>query len=258
MRTLRSTSFGLCLLLCASAFAQELTADEIARKVLRADANAWEGSEVRVRMLLAPPTGQAKERRMIILGRRKDGGLQTVIRFLAPDDIAGTAFLTLERAGGESEQYIYLSGLKRTRRVAGREREGSFMGSDFSYADMEPIDPKHATNARLPDEDIGGAATYVIESKLAEGAGRPYGKIVTWVRKSDFVALRTRFHDRTGKLVKTLYARRVEVKDGRPVVVESRMQNAATQHATDLVIESIERKEALPDSAFTPAALERL
>ena len=245
------------LFFCTTALADGKSADEIARRALRADATAWEGSEVRVRMVLHKPSGKTKERRLEIRARRKDGGLQTVIRFLAPDDIAGTAFLTLERGGG-TEQYIYLSGLKRTRRIAGREQEGSFMGSDFSYADMQPIDPKHTKNVRLPDEDIGGAPTYVIESQIAKAAGRPYGKIVTWIRKSDFVALRTRFHDGAGKLVKTLYARRVETKDGKPVVVESRMQNAATKHATELVIESMARRTDLPDSAFTPAALERL
>ena len=248
----------LSLFLSAQALADGKSADEIARRALRADAHAWEGSELRVRMVLHKPSGDRTERRMLIRARRKGDGLQTVIRFLAPDEIAGTAFLTLERAGGGTEQYIYLSGLKRTRRIAGREREGSFMGSDFSYADMQPIDAKHTKNVRLADEDVGGTPTYVIESTIAEEAGRPYGKIVTWIRKSDFVALRTRFHDRSGELVKTLYARRVETKDGKPVVVESRMQNAKTKHATELVIESMERKADLPDSAFTPSALERL
>lgn len=258
MLTSRAVPAWLCVMLCAPAFAQEPSADEIARKALRADAQAWEGSEVRLRMVLHTSSGERTERSLAILGRRKGEGLQTVIRFLAPSEIAGTAFLTLERSGGASEQYIYLSGLKRTRRIAGREREGSFMGSDFSYADMQPIDSAHATNVRLADEDVGSSPTYVIESTIAKAADRPYGKIVTWIRKTDFVALRTRFHDYAGKLVKTLYARRVETKDGRPVVVEARMQDARTGHATELVIEAIERRADLPDSAFTPAALERM
>jgi hypothetical protein len=35
--------------------------------------------------------------------------------------------------------------------AVGREREGSFMGSDFSYADMERRDTRSATQKRLPD-----------------------------------------------------------------------------------------------------------
>jgi hypothetical protein len=179
------------------------------------------------------------------------------VRFLAPTELAGTAFLSLEQKGSTSEQYIYLSGLKRTRRVVGREREGSFMGSDFTYADMQPVDAKHASHKRLPDEPIGSDASYVLETTIAEAAGATYGKIVTWVRKSDLVALRTRFYDRKGTLVKTLYARKVQTLEGKPVVVDARMQSA-NGHATELLIDAMERRDDLPDSMFTPAALERL
>lgn len=248
----------LCLGLDAPVRAEEPSADEIARRTLRADALSWEGSKVRLRLTLITADGKKTERRMEVLGRRAADGLQTVIRFLAPADIAGTAFLTLERGGRAAEQYIYLSGLKRTRRIVGREREGSFMGSDFSYADMQRVDPKHVKNERLADDKVGDDACFVIESRVAEASGAPYGKIATWVRKTDFVALRTRFHDRAGNLVKTLYARRVEQRDGRPVVIEARMQTAATHHATELVVEAIERRDDLTDAMFTPAALEHM
>jgi hypothetical protein len=80
---------------------------------------------------------------------------------------------------------------------------------------------------------------------------------MTWVRKSDLVALRTKFFDRKGALVKTLYARRVSQLEGKPVVVDARMQSASG-HATELMIDAMERRDDLPDSTFTPAALERL
>lgn len=261
MRQPLASLLTVCLLVCSTAHADEPrapNADEIARRTLRADSFSWEGSKVRLRLTLIDAGGKSIERRMEVLGRRAADGLQTVIRFLSPADISGTAFLTIERKDGAAEQYIYLSGLKRTRRIVGREREGSFMGSDFSYADMQRIDPKHVENVRLADEAVGQDACFVLESRIAEAAGAPYAKIVTWVRKTDFVALRTRFHDRAGKLVKTLYARRVEQRDGRPVVVDARMQSAANGHATELVVESIERRDDLSDAMFTPAALEHL
>jgi hypothetical protein len=151
-----------------------------------------------------------------------------------------------------------LPGLKRTRRIVGREREGSFMGSDFTYADMQRIDSKHATHKRLPDETLGSEAVYVLESMLSESAPSAYGKVLTWVRKTDYIALRTRFHDRSGKLVKTLYTRRVREMDGKPVVVEARMQSQLKKHSTDLYIDSVEQKGDLADTDFTPAALEHL
>jgi hypothetical protein len=241
----------------ARAHADNLTPDQIAERMVRTDAFSWEGARTRVRMNLIEPNGKTKERAMDVIGRRKDGLFQSLVRFVAPQDIAGTAFLMLEKNKTDSEQYIYLPGLKRTRRIVGREREGSFMGSDFTYADMQRVESRFAKNVRLPDEKIGGDDCYVIESTISPEAKIAYGKVVTWVRKSDYIALRTRFLDRSGKLVKTLYSRRVKTIDGKPVVVESRMQSA-NNHATELFIDSIERKDDLSDTNFTPAALEHL
>jgi outer membrane lipoprotein-sorting protein len=162
----------------------------------------------------------------------------------------------LDRGKGKAEQHIYLPGLRRTRRIVGREREGSFMGSDFSYSDLRPVDADQADHKRLPDEKIGGDDTYVIESHPEKSADAGYSKIVSWVRKKDFVPLRTRFYTSDGKLKKTLYARRVKEMEGRPVVVEARMQNE-NGHATVMIVESMQRQDDIPDSSFTPSALER-
>jgi len=196
-------------------------------------------------MVLTDASGSTQERTMDIMGRRSQGNFQTMVRFGSPQDIAGTAFLMLERGKDQSEQYIYLPGLKRTRRIAGREREGSFMGSDFTYADMQRVDDKYATHKRLPDEKLGNDTVWVIESTLSTDAPLSYGKIVTWIRKTDYIALRTKFFDRKGQLLKTLYSRRVKEIEGKPVVVEARMQNQQTNHITDLFIDSIERKDNL-------------
>ncbi|MBN1653964.1 MAG: outer membrane lipoprotein-sorting protein [Deltaproteobacteria bacterium] len=233
-----------------------LTAEDIVGKMLRNDAFKWEGAKTRLRMVLLDRSGERQERLMMIIGRRHQGLLQTMVRFLEPSKIAGTAFLMLERENDASEQYVYLSGLKRTRRIVGREREGSFMGSDFTYADMQRLDAKYADNKRLSDEEIGGTKVYVIQSTISKEAPVAYSKVVSWVRKTDFISLRTRFYDKQAKLAKTLYARRVRVVEGNPVIMEARMQNNQTGHATELIVESIERRNDLPDVAFTPNALE--
>jgi hypothetical protein len=264
-RAARSLASGACILICAAlplrAGADEhdnLSADVIAAKIVRTDAFAWDGARTHVRMVLIEAGGDKRERAMDVLGRRKDGQFQTLLRFSAPPDIAGTAFLMLDHGHDQAEQYIYLPGLKRTRRIVGRDRESSFMGSDFSYADMQRVDSRQAQHKRLPDEKFGNDEVYVIESTVNAGAAIPYGKLTTWIRKSDFIALRTRFFDRAGQLVKTLYSRRVREIEGKPVVVEARMQNQQTNHVTDLYIDSVERKGDLDAADFTPAALEHM
>ena len=83
------------------------------------------------------------------------------------------------------------------------------MGSEFSYADMRRIDASLSTHKRLADERSAKDATFVVESTPKKEAKAPYAKLQVWVRKSDFIPLRTRFYDAGGELLKTLYARKV-------------------------------------------------
>jgi hypothetical protein len=232
-----------------------LTADQIIDRMLKQDAFGWDEAETTVRMTLVEANGTRKDRVMENLRRRKEGLQQMVVRFRSPPEVAGTAFLMLERKGGESEQHIYLPGLKRTRRIVGREREGSFMGSDFSYADLERSDQKSAAQKRLPDEDLSGVKTYVIESTPKAGSSS-YSKIETWVRQDNFLPLRIRYYDKDGQLLKTLYTKRIKNMEGRPVILEAQMVNKKTGHSTEFVLDSMRRRNDIPDTAFTPTALE--
>jgi hypothetical protein len=249
--------FSHIALVAAPVRAEEpLTADQIATRMVRGNGFTWEGAKTKLRMVLIEAGGAQSERKMEVVGRRHDGLLQTKVRFASPSDVAGTAFLTLEKAGGGSEQHIYLPGLKRTRRIVGREREGSFMGSDFTYNDLERKDDKGATHVKLPDEAVGKEDTYVLETTPGSPEVAGYAKVRTWVRKSDFIPIRTRFFDGSGKVVKTLFVKHVRDFDGKPTVDDALMKSE-NGHSTELIVDSLERKDDLPDSEFSPTSLDR-
>jgi hypothetical protein len=231
-----------------------LTADQIVERMLKQDAFGWDEAETTVRMALVDSKGARSERVMENLRRSKNGQQQSVVRFRSPQEVAGTAFLMLDRDKGEAEQHIYLPGLKRTRRIVGREREGSFMGSDFTYADLERRDTRAATHKRLQDEDLSGVKTYVLESTPSKDS--TYSKIETWVRQDNYLPLRIRFYDKGGKLLKTFYTKRIKTLDGRPVIMESQMVNKQSGHTTELVVDNLRPRKDLPDAMFTPTALE--
>ncbi len=246
----------LALAMVAPVAAQGMSANQIVDKMLKQDAFGWDEAETTIRMILVDGKGKKRERVMENLRRRKAGQLQSIVRFRSPQEVAGTAFLMLERNEGDSEQYIYLPGLKRTRRIVGREREGSFMGSDFSYADFERRDTRLSTHEKLPDEDVGGIKTHVIRSTPKSSADSGYSKIETWVRQDNFLPLRIKFYDKSGNLLKTFYTKRIKTMDGRPVIVEAQMINKQTSHSTELIVDNLTPRKDIPDTAFTPTALE--
>src|SRR5512144_2338571 len=68
------------------------------------------------------------------------GDAKQLIRFVAPPEVRGVGFLSLGRAGKSPDQWLYLPSMKRERRIASQDRDASFVGTDFSYEDMEEFD----------------------------------------------------------------------------------------------------------------------
>jgi hypothetical protein len=260
MRLLRRISilaWSSVALLATAARADDAnpTADELARQTLAHDTFGFEGTELHARLLLTDLDGRKQERAFDGISKKgPDGLIKSVIRFTAPSNVAGTAFLMVQHSGTADEQYIYLSRMKTTRRIGGTgEREGSFMGSDFSYADLERKDVRDATYARLPDDPVGKEACFVLQANPRAGV---YSKVVMWIRQKDFLPLRVQMFGKDGGLDKTVFTRRISTIDGKTVIVETHTENARTHHQTDLVIDELAFKSDLPDASFTPAALE--
>jgi hypothetical protein len=235
------------------------TAGELAQKTLDHDTFGFEGTQIHARLVLtdAGASQPTQERAFDGISQKGDGNLiKSVIRFTAPANVAGTAFLMVQHAGAPDEQYIYLSRMKTTRRIGGTgEREGSFMGSDFSYADLERKDVRDAKYTRLADDPVGKEPCFVLQA-IPNPATAVYSKVVMWVRQKDWIPLRVQMFGKDGQLDKTMFTKRVRVIDNKPVVVESHTENARTHHTTDLVLDDVQFKSDLPDAAFVPAALE--
>jgi uncharacterized protein len=232
-------------------------AGEILRRMLRTDAFGWNGSEVRMRMVLATRGGETRTRVLESVSRKDGDEVRSIVRFREPPDVAGTAFLLIQHRDQDDEQYVWLPALRRTRRIVGRERQGSFMGSDFTYADLDQRDfRQNVSSRRLSDENLGQSACFVLEVHPRASTSH-YSKLQVWVRQADYVPLRIKFFDPAGTLEKTLYARRVSTMQGRPVIMESRMQNAQNGHSTELLLESIRFRNDIPVDVFTPRSLER-
>jgi hypothetical protein len=234
----------------------DVPADLVARS-LRAEFFSGGSTRIRAHLVLTDKDGKKQDRLFSAWGKRDPQGLRrTLVRFESPAAVEGVAFLMTQRDREPDEQYLYLPKFKSTRRIGGAsERQGSFMGSDFSYADLERKDVREATYELLPDEAVGGKpCAHVVAKPKGPSA---YGRVELWIRREDAVALRIAMFDADGKLLKTTSTKRVRSVGGEPVIVESRTENAQNGHMTELVIDDIARDEALDDAFFAPANLPR-
>lgn len=252
--TLALLSTGLVV---ASTPARGLTAKQIVDKAVAHSYLGQEGAQASVRMTLTGKRGAQRIRRLTVWSRKQGGLVRSLVRIVAPPDVAGTSFLFREGRGSSDSMWLYIPSLKRTRRIVGRARYGRFLGSDFTYADIEAQELRQATYRKLPDGKVGRFPCYVIEAK-PKSASSQYRKVIAWVRQKDFIAIRLKMYDRAGKLFKKLFVRRIgRSPKGRPIIKETKMVNVQARTHTVLRVLSSRSLGAGAARLFTVRNLSR-
>ena len=228
--------------------------ESIVKRAIDRDVLGFTGAHAKVTMSVTFEDGGTESKSFEIWSKKKDGLLRTVVKFTAPAKIAGTAFLLLQRQGQADEQWVYLPAYKKARRITAKERTTAFAGSDLVYADLERRELKEATYKQLPDEKLAADACNVVESKPKDAS--VYARVVSAIRKSDDVPMRTQFFAADGKLEKTIATRKLKTYGGKLVVSEARIERPNSKRATELRIDDVAFETNTPDSFFTVVALE--
>lgn len=189
-------------------------------------------------------------------------GDRVLIRFLAPNDIKGTGFLVWEHPDAEDERFLYLPALGRVRRIAGAEKQESFVGSDLSYEDIggREIDEYTYTfvqrDAAWTAPDGRRYPAWQLESQ-AKDRDAKYPRAVTLVRKDNFMVVAADVFNRRNEREKRYEVKRLEQIDGVWTAMDVSMVNELQRTRTDLVVKKAEYDVGLGDADFTRRALEQ-
>jgi outer membrane lipoprotein-sorting protein len=242
--------------------AEALTASSIMEKSL--SATKVRDSIADATFTLINKDGEERVRRTNGYTKLQDNGSDNMrtVRFLSPSDIKGTATLLIEHASGDDDMWIYLPALKKVRRLVASNKKDSFVGTEFSYGDVIGHRTSDWTHRILREETVAGAPTYVIESLPRNGEVKNntgYSKRVSWVRKDNFIAVRTDFWDIGGQPLKTVTAGEIKAvgtnSKWQPMVSEA--VNLQNGRKTVIRFEEFKADQNLSDNYFNPRSLER-
>jgi outer membrane lipoprotein-sorting protein len=213
---------------------------------------------IRSRMLITDRNGAVTER-LIDQFSKKDanGSNRTLIVFQAPASVRGTRFLTIENQDRADDQWIFLPGLGRVRRIAATEGSGSFVGTDFSYDDIASMDRNvDLDNHRLlREERFADSDCYVIES-TPKDANYQYSRMIQWIAKNNFITYKIELYDRRGTLVKVLEILELREVQGRMAPFVTRMTTLAAGTSTSMNVERLVYDDPIPDGVFSQRFLE--
>ena len=242
-------------LLTAIALLSPAKADTAADIIARArEVQRVDNGIQQMEMVLISRNGSERSRTFEMRVRKDGERVQTYVRFSKPSDVAGTQLIVIDNPDKADEQLLYLPALKRTNRIAGKARKGAFMGSDFSYEDLEISDADGAQHTLVSETD----ATWVIDT--IPGDDSSYARIQSTVSKADYLPRRVLFYDSKGQHKKTLEVLETATENGSIIPTHSVMKNEARGTSTKMNVTSWRLNvpaAEIPDETFTVGFMER-
>jgi outer membrane lipoprotein-sorting protein len=253
-------NLALCAVILSPLWAQAETPQErglsIATEMDRRN-SGWGDSTATMQMILRNRQGEESKRsvRVRTLETAHDGDKSLMI-FDEPRDVRGTVLLTFaHKAAVDDDHWLFLPSIKRVKRIAGNNKSGPFMGSEFAFEDLGIQEIEKFTYKYIRDDTFGGHEAFVIERyPLEKNSG--YTRQVMWIDKLEYRQLKIEYYDRKNSLLKTLVFsdyRKYLDRYWRPLKLE--MVNHQTGKSTTMVFAQYRFRTGLSDRDFDQASL---
>ena len=189
-----------------------------------------------------------------------DGTEKRIIKFVSPAEVSGTGILIFDYPEKSDDMWIYLPALRKTRRIVSREKSKSFMGSEFSNANMTAPGLEDFRYSLLGKEDYQGKSCYKVESvpvstDMEDEYG--YGRSVSWIDENNYLVYQIHYFDFDGDLFKTISNESFkELDQGKYMVTHMKAINVQNDRSSEMVMNEV---AVTPTDAsyFTVAYLEK-
>lgn len=188
------------------------------RKIMEAVEARQKGDRAKAHIVITIIDGNGRKRQRELSSRslQFEGGTRQLMVFESPADVKGTGFLSVDYDSGkkDDDQWLYLPSQHKTSRISSGEKSGSFMGTDYSYADMTTTDPDDYDFKLLEQTvEVDGETCWLIEGRpRTEKAKTETGYLKThnWISKEKLMPIRTKAWVKAGRKLK--YMAQSEIK----------------------------------------------
>ncbi|NMM42714.1 outer membrane lipoprotein-sorting protein [Pseudoalteromonas arctica] len=186
-----------------------------------------------------------------------------VLAIKAPADVRDISFLMRsydEGTAQEDEQWMYLPAFRKVRRISATDKRGAFMGSEYSYYDLDKLRITDFDSKIVKSESVNGVETHVIErtpksQDVINKSG--YYKLITWVDKDRKLILKQQYFDTKGILFKQLDVDKVDKIQGFWTITASTMTNFIENKKSTLLFHETLYNQGIADATFRKSKLKR-
>ena len=247
----------------SDATAEDLSGREVMENVVARDDGEYLSRTLKMTLTNRRGKTRVRETR----GFRKYFGEEkrTVLFYVSPANVKGTAFLTWDYADEkiDDDQWLYLPATRKIRRVSAADRGDSFLGTDFSFEDVKNEAKPNLSDyeyRRLGVSTVDGVECIIVEGipvseKIARELG--YSKVESYVDPEIWISRKTEFWDIKGNPLKVIESKDIRQIDGIWTTHEIYAKNYKTGHKTQFSFSDIDYRTPIDDYWFETRRLVR-
>jgi len=205
--------------------------------------------------------GNVRERQITTAAKKFGDANKMLIKFIAPADVKGTTLLVYDYDIKSDNMWIYMPALRKVRRIVSSEKGKSFMGSEFTNADMSKPNVTDFSYSILGKENFQGKTCWKIQQTCRTETIQDengYRKKISLIDNSSYLCYKVEFYDFSGKLLRVqLLDKYKKQTNGKSFAYFMQMENVQTGRKSIMTVDKFQAGSQLPESAFSPSALEK-
>ncbi|RLD62863.1 MAG: RND transporter [Bacteroidetes bacterium] len=186
---------------------------------------------------------------------------KTIMKFTAPPDVKGTSILIYDYENKDDDMWIYMPAIRKTRRIVSSEKGKSFMGSEFTNADMSKPNMNDFDYKIISSETYKGHSCWKIETTCKDEDiedENGFSKKIAWIEKKTYLCHKIEFYDFAGELYKIQSIEQYKKQsNNKYFAFYMKMENEQNARKSIMTINKFQLGSKLTESTFTPAMLKK-
>ncbi|MDA3924434.1 MAG: outer membrane lipoprotein-sorting protein [Kiritimatiellae bacterium] len=234
----------------------ELSVAEIVERANQASYYAGDDGSADVTMTITDKGGSVRTREFRVLRMNTGQGTQKFyVYFKKPADLYKQVYLVWKevKEGKDDSRWMWLPALNLKRSIAPGDKRISFVGSDFVYEDVSGRSLKEDKHELVETTD----EQYVLKNTPVNPESVEFASYTVWIDKQTMLPRKAEYYDKSGKLLRTVEAVKVETIQGFPTVIESVAKDLNSGSTTVNTYSAIKYNIGLNERIFTERFLRR-
>lgn len=205
--------------------------------------------------------GNVRVRRIGTASRKFGECTKTLLRFLAPADVKGTALLVYDYENLDDSQWIYMPALRKVRRIVSTEKGKNFMGSEFTNSDMTRPNQQDFEYRLMGDTMLDGKKCWKVKATGKTDAVKQqngFAASLSYIDRQTFLCYKVEYFDASEKLhrIQTLSDYK-KLENGQYFACKMIMQNVQNNRKSEMIVDKFQSGSKLPENTFSSAMLDK-